>query len=294
MTAQHPMSGTEAFSPEQIARQVEERGVAKAHAGVIPTLALAVLAGAFIALGGLLATTIGVGSELGAGPTRLLMGVGFSLGLILVVVAGAELFTGNNLIIMSLVSRHIGIRALLRNWGLVYVGNLVGAFSVVVMVYYARWWAQGDFEIGGAALAAADAKVELSFHVAFVRGILANALVCLAVWLAMGGRTVTDKVLGIVFPITAFVAAGFEHSIANMYFIPLGMLLSSEPEALAAAGTTAEQVSRLNFPWLVHNLVAVSLGNIVGGAGMVGLVYWFIYLKRRRPVGTPKGPEDKG
>jgi len=298
LSVQHPMSGTEAFSPEQIARQIEERGVAKAHAGVVPTLALAVLAGAFIALGGVLATTIGAGSELGAGPTRLLMGVGFSLGLILVVIAGAELFTGNNLIVMSLVSRHIGLRALLRNWGLVYVGNLVGALSVVVMVFYARWWAQADYEIGGAALAAADAKVDLSFHVAFVRGILANALVCLAVWLAMGGRTVTDKVLGIVFPVTAFVAAGFEHSIANMYFIPLGMFLSSEPEAMAAAGMTADELGRLNFPWLVHNLVAVSLGNIVGGAGMVGVVYWFIYLKRRRPanvpIDTPDGPEDKG
>ena len=110
----------------------------------------------------------------------------------------------------------------------------------------------------------------------------------------MGGRTVTDKVLGIVFPVTAFVAAGFEHSIANMYFIPLGMLLSSEPEAMAAAGMTADELDRLNVPWLVHNLVAVSLGNIVGGAGMVGLVYWFIYLKRRRPVDAPSRPEDKG
>ena len=299
MTVKHPMSGVDAFSPEAIARHVEERGVAKAKAGVLPTLALAVLAGAFIALGGVLATTIGTGSELGAGPTRLLMGVGFSVGLILVVIAGAELFTGNNLIVMSLVSRHIGVRALLRNWGLVYAGNLVGALSVVVMVYYARWWAQSDFEMGGAALAIADGKVDLSFHVAFVRGILANALVCLAVWLAMGGRSVTDKVLGIVFPITAFVAAGFEHSIANMYFIPLGMLLSSEPEALTAAGMTAEQVGRLNFPWLVHNLTAVTLGNIVGGAGMVGLVYWFIYLRGRAPevTGVDEGSrpsEDPG
>ena len=152
------------------------------------------------------------------------------------------------------------------------------------MVYYGLWWIQEDLAFAGPALASANAKVNLSFETAFVRGILANILVCLAIWLAMAGRTVTDKLLGIVLPVSTFIAAGFEHSVANMYFLPLGLLIATEPEAVAAAGLTAGQLDRMNVLWVAHNLAAVSLGNIIGGGVMVGLAHWFIHL-RGRPTG---------
>jgi len=275
------MLGVDSYTPAEIAQLVEDKGVTKARASALNTLALAVLAGAFIALGAVVSTIVSTHAALGFGPTRILAGVGFSLGLILVVVAGAELFTGNNLIIMSWVSKRITLPQLLRNWGLVYFGNLIGALSIAALVFLARWSEQDGSRVGATAIAIANGKVQLSFEVALFRGILANALVCLAVWLAIGGRSLTDKVLAIVFPISAFVAAGFEHSIANMYFIPLGILLSDRPEALQAAGLAAADVPRLTVPWFMHNLAAATLGNVVGGAVMVGLVYWFIYLRER-------------
>jgi formate/nitrite transporter len=223
------------------------------------------------------------------------MGAGFSLGLILVVVAGAELFTGNNLIVMSWVSRKTTMGRLLRNWALVYAGNMAGALSVAAMVYFARWWAQDGYSVGATALATASAKTALSFEAVFVRGVAANALVCLAVWLATSGRTVTDKVLAILFPITAFVAAGFEHSVANMYFLPIGMLLADKPEVLQAAGLAPEAVAHLTIGGALKNLAASTLGNMVGGAVLVGLVYWFIY--RRREQGgnfIPLRPSPEG
>jgi formate/nitrite transporter len=238
-----------------------------------------VLAGAFIALGGVFSTLIGTGSTLGFGPTRLFMGIGFSLGLILVILAGAELFTGNNLVVMSWVSRRITLAQLLRNWAIVYAGNLIGALSVVAMVYYADWWRQESGSVGVTAVAIAYGKVRLDFAAAFTRGILANALVCLAVWLAFGGRSLIDKILAIIFPIAAFVAGGFEHSVANMYFIPLGLLLAGHSEVVEAAGIGMAELSSLALSGFLRNLVASTLGNIVGGGVLVGLVYWFIYLR---------------
>jgi formate/nitrite transporter len=275
----HAMSDMDAFSPSEIAALVETRGVAKANAPTVTTFILGVLAGAFIGLGAVLSTTIATGSTLGYGPTRWLAGIGFSLGLILVVVAGAELFTGNNLVSMSFVSRHITFVRLLRNWGIVYVGNFVGALSIVVMVWAAQWWKQDGGAVGATALATAAAKTSLPFGVVFVRGILANALVCLAVWLATGGRTLIDKIFAIVFPISAFVAAGFEHSVANMYFIPMGMLIKNEPGLAKAAGVSTDQLAKLDLGGFLTNLTAATLGNIVGGAVLVGLVYWFVYLR---------------
>lgn len=270
----------EAFSPSDIARRVEEAGVAKTRAGVSATLALGVMAGVFIALGAMLAGTISVGSELGAGPTKLLMGVGLAMGLFMVVITGAELFTGNNLMLMGLFTRRIGLLSLARNWGLVYAGNLIGSLLIVALVYYGGWWTQGDYAFGSAAVATADAKVNLSFETAFVRGILANMLVCLAVWMAMAGRSAIDKLAGLFLPVCAFVAAGFEHSVANMYFVPVGVLLAAtEPQTLAAAGIDA--APRLDVGWAAHNLAAASLGNIVGGGVIVGLAHWFIHLRVR-------------
>jgi formate transporter len=224
----HPMSGMDAFSPAEIAALVQTRGVAKANAPLVTTFVLGVLAGAFIGLGAVLSTTITAGSQLGYGITKWLSGVGFSLGLILVVIAGAELFTGNNLIVMAVVDRQVTVSQLLRNWGIVYVGNFVGALSIALMVWLGKWWAQGDSAVGATALSIAAGKASLPFWVVFFRGVLANALVCLAVWLAAGGRSVVDKIFAIIFPISAFVAAGFEHSVANMYFIPMGMLIKNE------------------------------------------------------------------
>lgn len=281
----HPMTGVDSFSPGEIARLVETKGVAKADASVLTTFVLGVVAGAFIALGAVLSTVVSTGSTLGDGPTRLLAGAAFSLGLILVVVAGAELFTGNNLVVMSWVSRHITLGRLLKNWMLVYAGNAVGALSVVMLVYLADWWTVADHSVGATALSIAATKASLSFEVAFVRGILANALVCLAVWLATAGRSLTDKVLAIVFPISAFVAAGFEHSIANMYFIPIGLLLSNQPAVVDAAALPSDRLANLDAVGLITNISAATLGNVVGGAVLVGLVYWFVYL-RARPTAT--------
>jgi formate transporter len=276
---QHVMTGADGFTPPEIARLVETRGVAKANASFVTTFVLSVLAGAFIGLGAVLSTVIGTGSSLGYGITRWLSGIGFSMGLILVVVAGAELFTGNNLVMMSLISRHITMTRLLRNWGIVYVGNLVGALSIVVMVYLARWWTQSDSAVGANALTIAATKTSLSFGVIFVRGVLANALVCLAVWLATGARSVTDKIFAIIFPISAFVASGFEHSVANMYFLPIGLLLKDQAGVAEAAKLTTGQVGSLDLAGVINNLAASTLGNIVGGAVLVGLVYWFVYLR---------------
>jgi len=277
----HPMVGVDSFSPAEIARLVEGRGAAKAAAPVVTTLVLSIVAGAFIALGAVFATVISTGSTLGVGPTRLLAGAAFSLGLILVVVAGAELFTGNNLLMMSWVSRRISFRRLLKNWVIVYVGNALGAVSVATLVYAAEWWSVADHAVGATALSIAAAKSSLSFEVAFVRGVLANALVCLAIWLATAGRSVTDKVLAIIFPISAFVAAGFEHSIANMYFIPIGLLLSDEPAVTSEAAIPPDALASLDLAGLLTNISAATLGNVVGGAGLVGVVYWFVYLRAR-------------
>ncbi len=265
------MTGMDAFGPAEIASLVESRGVAKANAPFVATFVLGVLAGAFIALGGVLSTVIGTGSELGFGITRWLSGVGFSLGLILVVVAGAELFTGNNLIVMSVVSGKLPLTRLLRNWAIVYAGNLVGALSIAVFVWLADWGSQDEGAVGATALSIAATKASLPFWDTLWRAVLANALVCLAVWLSTGGRTLVDKVVAIVFPISAFVAAGFEHSIANMYFIPVGLLLErSLPPDPALAG--------LDLAGLGTNLAAATIGNVIGGAVLVGVVYWFVYL----------------
>ena len=277
---EHPMTGMDAFAPKEIAHLVETRGVAKANAATVPLFVLGVLAGAFIGLGAVLSTTIATGSSLGYGPTRWLAGIGFSLGLILVVVAGAELFTGNNLIVMSLVSGHVTVGRLLRNWAIVYAGNLVGALSIVAMVWAGQWWKQADGAVGATALATAAVKTSLPFGVILVRGILANALVCLAVWLAVGGRSVLDKIVAIIFPIAAFVAAGFEHSVANMYFIPLGMAIKDEPGLAQASGVTRAQLASLDLGGFLMNLAAATLGNIVDGAFLVGFVYWFVYLRQ--------------
>ncbi|KAF0247085.1 MAG: formate [Planctomycetota bacterium] len=277
-----PTPGIDAYSPAEMARRVEETGVQKAELGLGSMLALAVLAGVFIALGAAFSTVAATDPRLGYGPSRLLTGLAFSLGLILVVVAGAELFTGNNLVVMAWASRRVSTARLLRNWFWVYFGNFGGAAATAVAFYFTRRWEDAGGQLGATALGIAKAKCSLPFGTAFVLGVLCNALVCLAVWLCFSARSTTDKVLAIVFPITAFVALGLEHSVANMYFIPLGMLLRSEPVVLAAGGWGPEAVSRVGWEGLLGNLLPVTLGNVVGGGLMVAAVYWSVYLRDSR------------
>jgi len=270
----------DAYAPAEVARRVLDVGVAKARLAVPDALALALLAGAFIAMGAAFATVAMTEPGLGFGPTRVLGGLVFSLGLILVVVAGAELFTGNNLVAMAWASRAITTRQMMRNWALVYVGNFVGAVGTVLLVFWTRTWTASAGSVGLNAVRIAAAKCDLGFIEAFARGLLCNALVCLAVWLCQSGRSTTDKILAIVWPITAFVALGFEHSIANMYFIPYGILLKSRPEILAAAADGAVMTDNLTLAGFAANLIPVTLGNIVGGTLLVAGIYWFVYLRR--------------
>ena len=261
-----PDEALDAYRPARIAERIEAAGVAKANLGLLETLTLSVLAGAFIAFGAMFYTVVVTDTGLGFGPTRLLGGLAFSLGLILVVVAGAELFTGNNLIVMAWADGRIGLSALLRNWGIVYGGNFLGAAASAIFIHWSGTLAMQNGAVAETALAIADAKISLTIEEAFARGILCNALVCLAIWLSYAARRVSGKILAIIFPITAFVALGFEHSVANMYFIPVAIMQS--------AGVTVVD--------LLYNLVPVTLGNIVGGAGFIGLVYWIVYCRSDR------------
>ena len=271
----------DALLPAEIAAKAEEVGVRKANLPWRQTLVLSVLAGAFIALGALFSTTTVAGAAaLPYGVARLLAGLTFCLGLILVVLAGAELFTGNNLIVMAYLNRKLTAPRVLRNWALVYVGNLVGAVATAALVYLSGQYGFGGGSVGLAALAIGTAKCSLGAIPAFFLGVLCNALVCLAVWLTMGARTAGDKLLVILFPIAAFVAAGFEHSVANMYFLPLALFIKSDGAFLAAAGKTAADYGALTWAQAVlGNLLPVTLGNIVGGAGLVGAVYGFVYSR---------------
>lgn len=275
-----PKLTIDAHPPLEMAERMEDVGVSKATMDLLSMFFLAVLAGSFIGLGSEFFTLVITDSGLSFGMNKLVGGFVFSLGLILVVVAGAELFTGNNLIVMAWVAGKLTLAQVMRNWIVVYAGNLVGSVGTVLLMYFTNQWTFANYQVGVTALNIANAKVNLSFTTALTRGILCNALVCLAVWLTLSGRSVTDKILAIIFPITAFVASGFEHSIANMYFIPMGLLLKEEPLVLEAAGLVASDLVALNVQGFLDNLLAVTTGNIFGGGFLVALVYWFIY---RRP-----------
>jgi formate transporter len=281
----------DAYAPAEMARRVETAGVSKAGLDTATMFALAVLAGAFIGLGGNAATIAFTDNGLGYGVSRLLGGLAFSLGLILVIVGGAELFTGNNLIMMAWASRKLPTARLLRNWAIVYIGNFVGGLGTAVGVYVSRQWTFDAYHVGATALTIANTKVNYDFLSAFALGVFCNALVCLAVWLCFSARTTADKILAIVPPITAFVAAGFEHSIANMYFIPMGLLLRGHPQVLEVAGRSVEQLANLTWSgFVVSNLLPVTLGNLFGGTIMVAAVYWFVYL--RCPSKGHESPHD--
>ena len=273
----------DAYVPAQMAVRVEKAGIVKGNRDNFSTFTLAVMAGVFIGLGAVFFTFVVHDSTLGVGLTKLIGGFVFSLGLILVIITGAELFTGNNLIVMAFISRKITLIQLLNNWGIVFVGNFVGSLIVVFLIYLTGQWTAGGANVGATALMTANSKVNLTFMQAISKGILCNILVCLAVYLCFSGRSVTDKILGILFPITAFVALGFEHSVANMYFIPAGLLLKQSPEVLAATvnmlGRTPDLSNLTVYGFIVYNLIPVTLGNIIGGTFFIGIVHWFLFLR---------------
>jgi formate transporter len=275
-----PAVNFDALPPPEMARKAEAVGIAKAAIDTATTFALAVLAGAFIAIGAAFATNTLAGSaDLPYGVARLLAGLTFSLGLILVVVAGAELFTGNNLIVMAWASRRVSTLRLLRNWVIVYVGNFVGAIATAGLLYAGKQYEFGQGAVGATALTIAATKTGYGFGQAVALGMLCNALVCIAVWLCYSARSTADKILAIIPPITAFVAAGFEHSVANMFFIPFGIFVNSDSAFVAAQ--KAPDLSNVTWGhFLTANLVPVTIGNIIGGGLMVGAIYWFVYLRK--------------
>lgn len=275
----------DALLPSEMARRAEYLGERKARMPFLQMFTLAILAGAFIALGAVFSTTASASPTPGLpyGVTRVLSGLVFSVGLILVVVGGAELFTGNTLIVMAWASKKVTSAQLLRNWVIVYLGNFVGAVGTAVMVFLSRQYTFGENSVGITALKIASSKVHLGFIQAIFLGILCNVLVCLAIWLTYSARSTLDKIAAIVFPITAFVAAGFEHSIANMYFIPIGLLINDlDPQfiqAISSAGINLDGLSWGTF--LLNNLLPVTIGNLIGGAVLVAAVYWSVFLRQR-------------
>jgi formate transporter len=275
----------DAIMPAAMAVRAEESGVKRASTDALTVLVLSVLGGAFISFGAVFATTVSAGgADLPYGIVRLLSALVFPVGLLLIVIGGAELFTGNNLVVMAWASRKVTMRDLLQNWAIVFVGNFVGAFAMAVLMFYTTQYTFGSGAVGLVALSTANAKTALSLVPALTLGIMCNALVCLAVWMSYSARTNIDRVVTVVPPIAAFVASGFEHCIANIYFIPIGLFIKQgAPRSFwAAIGKTPADFPTLTWQnFFVGNLLPVTIGNVIGGAIMVAAVYWFVYLRKR-------------
>lgn len=273
--------GFDLLSPCEITKKADSVGESKGKERGVVLLVLAIMAGIFIGLAAEFCILATYDTGLNASLTKLLGGFVFSLGLILVLIAGAELFTGNTLLIISFLSRKISLKQLLRNWGIVYIGNLIGSLILVGLIFCAQPWSAGKEQFAFHAINIAAGKVSMDFTTVFVRGILANMLVVLAVWLSFSGRTLIDKVVAVIFPITAFVASGFEHCIANMFFVPFGIVLKNSPELLAKYSALYPMVDLTNLNalgFVQHNLIASTLGNIVGGVCFVGALYWYVHI----------------
>jgi formate/nitrite transporter len=287
----------DALLPPAMAGKAEDLGVKKANLPADNMFALAVLAGGFISMGAIFATTVAAGSmpikdPSGAlvlatgfpyGVIRLLMGLVFSIGLILVVVGGAELFTGNTLIIMAFANKKVTFSQLMRNWGIVYAGNFVGSIGTAVIMFLGKQYLFGNGAIGITALNIAESKSSLEFIQAVALGIMCNILVCMGVWMSYSARSSTDKILSVVMPVACFIAAGFEHSVANMYYIPFGLLVKNYGDVQLFEMIGKSPADFPNLTWgnfFIANLLPVTIGNIIGGAIMVGLVYWFVYNRK--------------
>jgi formate transporter len=277
--------GPDALLPEEMAEKAEQIGVLKTRLDTPKLLVLSILAGTFIAFGAMLSTIVVAGADgvLPYGVTRLLAGVVFSVGLILVVVGGAELFTGNNLMVMAWASGRVRLIEVLRALALVYIGNFIGAAAIAWLIFSVGDYSDGGGSVGAAALAIAEGKASIPFFTAIILGVLCNILVCLTVWLCYSARTTTDRILAIVPPIATFVAAGFEHSVANMYLIPFGLLIKYlAPQSFwSAIARTPDSFPSLTIGGMFSNLVPVTIGNMIGGGVLVGAVYWFAYLRNR-------------
>jgi formate/nitrite transporter len=269
---QPPIFNLQAYSPAEIKEAVEKVGVKKANLPFLASFMLAIVAGGSIGFGALYYTIVASDADLSFATIRILGGLVFSLGLGLVLIGGAELFTGNNLIVMAWASGKVSTTTMLRNWAIVYIGNLLGALGLIVLVFFSHHLDMNDGRIGLSVLNTAAGKIRPDLVTLFFKGILCNVLVCAAVWLAYAGRSVTDKMVALILPVSAFIAAGFEHCVANMYFLPLAWLLVETGHAPANF-----DVSSITISGILHNLIPVTLGNVVGGAGFVGAFYWAIY-----------------
>lgn len=268
------------YQPAEMERRVENACVSKSKLSFLSLLLLSILAGSYVSLGAGFFTMVVFDSSLSVGLTRTVGGIAFSLGLILVVIAGGELFTGNNMLMMGAASGVITYKQMLKNWGISYLGNFIGSLLMVFLMFLTGIWKMKDCMLGAKMVLIAADKVNLTFLEAFSRGIMCNLLVCLAVWLCYSARNVVSKIAAIIFPITAFVALGFEHSIANMYFIPIGILLKQNASVVNMASNMSQGTSldRLNTIGFLGNLLPVTAGNIIGGAIMVALTYWLIFV----------------
>lgn len=268
------------LTPAEVAEKTVAVGIKKVNLDFLTMFFLALLGGAYIALGAIFATTVATnGPQFPYGVNTFLKGIAFTLGLILVLVAGAELFTGNNLIFMAFLAKKVSLAKMLRNWSVVYLGNLLGSLLIAFIMVLSKQYLSANGALGKTALSIADSKAGLAFLPALCLGIMCNLLVCLAVWLSYSARTTAGKILSIIPPISAFVAAGFEHSVANMYFIPIGLFIQWADPAFAAGAGQFSHLSLANF--FLRNLLPVTLGNVIGGALFVSLVYWFIYLRHK-------------
>jgi formate transporter len=281
---QPPIFNLQAYSPAEIKEAVEKVGVKKANLPLLASFMLAIVAGGGVGFGALYYTIVASDAALSFATTRVVGGFVFTLGLALVLVGGAELFTGNNLIVMAWASGKVSTRTMLRNWTIVWFGNFFGSLGLVVLVFFSHHLDMNDGRIALSILNTATGKIRPDMVTLFFKGILCNVLVCAAVWLAYAGRSVTDKMVAVILPVSAFIAAGFEHCVANMYFLPLAWLLVQTSHAPANF-----DASLITLSGIVHNLVPVTLGNMVGGAGFVGAFYWTIY---RATFGAPY-PDEK-
>lgn len=278
------LDSSDSLSPSETAEKVAKSDMQKVNTNVFSTFILSILAGAFIALGGIYFTFATSQVTVTSTFTQILGGLSFSMGLMFVVITGAQLFTGNNLGVMNVASRKLGAVRLLKNWAIVYGGNFVGSISTAGVLYMSKAWTNNGYQFGIRALAIANHKVSLGYVDAFFLGILCNCLVCLAIWLAASGKKVSDKILAIIFPVAAFVAMGFEHSVANMYFLSFAYIIKNDPSFLSAMQTagTIVDTSHITYTGILHNILPVTLGNIVGGSVFIGLMYWLAYLRNNK------------
>jgi|SRR3990167_3169165 len=283
-----PVIEIDAYAPAKMADKVGQVGVAKARLSTLTVFALSILAGVFIALGAQLSMLVTHTATSNFGVNQVIGGAAFTLALVLIVIAGAELFTGNCLIAMSFMARKITGRDFAKNLIISFIGNFIGALTLVLWIYNSKQWAFSNYLLGAKIVLAANDKVNLSFGVAFTRGVLCNALVCLGIWLCYSGRSNLDKILALLWPITCLIACGFEHCVVNMWLIPMGIVLKGNSSVLAAIEKVQGKadLSNLTFfnGFMIDNLVPVVLGNLFGGIVLIAGVYWFIYLRPSKKI----------